>query len=168
MATKDKDKVKDRDQRGLVRNNGSQNVIPSWRSDIGPQMFEPWGRMFDQFFRGWPALGNGGNRRWRWGLEVQEKEAEIDIRAEVPGFEPDDFDVKVRGDQLILCACHKDENADNDRGYREWNEQEFYRIVPLPAEVDTSKVEAHYRNGVLDVKLPKVENGNAQKINVRG
>jgi HSP20 family protein len=159
MATKDKEKSKDT---GLVKSNGNRDMSPYRRGEI-----EPFNRMIDQFFRGWPTLWNGGiDRNWRWGLEVQEKEAEIDVRAEAPGFEPDDFDVKVRGDQLILSASHKAESE--DYGYREWSEQEFYRTVTLPADVDAGKVEAHYRNGVLDVKLPKAESSKAQKITVQG
>jgi HSP20 family protein len=131
-------------------------------------MREEFDRMFDQFFRGWPAPWEGAGRDWHWGLDVREDDGTVVVRAEAPGFEPGDFDLQVRGDQLTLRASHKAEGEEQERGYREWRQQELYRSVTLPAGVDADKVEANYRNGVLTVTLPKTEEGRGRRITVQG
>ena len=129
--------------------------------------WDPFDRLAEQFFGGWPAAMLGGPGR-HWGLDVQEGEGEMVVRAEAPGFEPGDFDVQVRGDQLVLRANHQMEREETDRGSYEWSRQEFYRTVPLPSATDPNKVEAKYRNGVLTVKLPKTEDTRGRRITVQG
>ncbi len=131
---------------------------------------EEFVRLFDRYARGWLGVPAGvWEAGWRgWGLDVWEDDNAVVVRAEAPGFEPSDFDLQVRGDQLILRAAHKAEAEDKDRGYREWRRQEFYRTVPLPAGVDPDKVKANYRHGVLMVTLPKTETGKPRRITVEG
>jgi len=119
-------------------------------------------RLFDQFSRGWLGVPAGG-----WGIDVREDDNNVIVRAEVPGFEPSDFDIQVRGDQLIMCACHKTEEK-QESGYRGWQRNEFYEALTLPSGVDADQVKAAYRQGVLTVTLPKVEDGKAKRITVQG
>jgi len=121
-------------------------------------------RLFDRFFVGWPAAG--GERADGWGMDVSQDEGEVTVRAEAPGFEPNDFDVQIRGDQLILRASHKDQSEQG--GYREWSRQEFYRTIPVPQGTEPDKVNAEYRNGVLTVKLPVPEQHRPRRIEVKG
>jgi HSP20 family protein len=125
-------------------------------------------RMFDQFFRGWPTVAERSGNDRRWGLNIHEVDNAVVVRAEAPGFEPDDFDLEVRGDQLILRAGHKAESEDKERGQREWRQQELYRSLFLPSGVAAEKAEAHYRNGVLTVKLPKTEESKGRRIPIQG
>jgi HSP20 family protein len=135
-------------------------------------MREELDRMFDQAFGGWPMPtipweGAGAWRDRHWGLDVQENDDNVVVRAEAPGFEPDEFDLQVRGDQLILRAAHKADAEDAERGYREWRRQELYRSVPLPSHIDAEHVQANYRNGVLTVMMPKTEGSKARHITVQ-
>jgi len=137
------------------------------------QLRQEFGRLFDQFFHGWPTVmwptaWESGGRDWRWGLDVEENDDRVIVRAEAPGFEPSDFDLKVRGDQLVMRAKHKAEAEDEERGTREWRHEEFFRSVALPAGVDPDKVEANYRNGVLTVTLPRTEEAKGRRITVNG
>lgn len=125
-------------------------------------------RLFDQMFRGWGGLAPNGGREGYWGMDVRETDDKVEVRAEAPGFEPGDFDVQVRGEQLVMCACHEAEAAQKEGGYREWSQREFYEAVPLPTGVDANKVEAHYRNGILSVTMPKTEETKARRITVQG
>jgi HSP20 family protein len=134
--------------------------------------FAPWGqlrsefdRMFEDFVKGLPATW-GGERPSGWGLDVQESADAVVIRADAPGFEPDDFDIEVRGENLVLCACQSEEKTKDEEGY-EWQKRELYRSVPLPAGVDPDKIDAQYRNGVLSIKLPKTEQMKSRKIQVK-
>jgi len=130
------------------------------------RMRDEFDRLFDQFIRGWSAPGVGRDRYW--GLDVRETDDRVEVRAEAPGFEAGDFDLQVRGGQLVLHAAHKGESGDEDRGYHEWHQQEYYQAVPMPAGVDANKVEAHYRNGVLSVTVPKTEDSKPRRISVQG
>jgi HSP20 family protein len=107
----------------------------------------------------------GEERAYSWGIDTQESDSEIVVRADAPGFEPDDFKIEIRGDNLELCACQSEEKTQDEGGYR-WQRREFYRSVPLPAGVDAEKVDARYRNGVLSIKLPKTEEAKKRKIQV--
>jgi HSP20 family protein len=136
----------------------------------------PWGRLrmdfdrlFDDFFQGLPAAWGGEGQPGmgtNWGLDVQERDDAIVVRADAPGFDADDFDIEIRGDQLELCACQSEEKTQDEEGYR-WQKREFYRSVPLPAGVDPEKIDAQYRNGVLSIKLPKTESSKSRKIQVK-
>lgn len=144
------------------------SMISNWSHEPFRRMREEFDRMFEQFFGNWPALTEGGGRQMHWGLDLQEDDGSIIVRAEAPGFEPGDFDVQVRGDQLIMRASHKAESQDKQKGYREWQQQEFYRTISLPFGTDSEKVEANYRNGVLTVTVAKSEESKGRHIAVKG
>jgi HSP20 family protein len=129
-------------------------------------------RLFDDLlhgWQGWPAW-NASSEEEEWGaareIDVRERDDAVVVRADAPGFEPDDFDVEIRGDNLVLCACQSDESKLEDGGVR-WSKREFYRSVPLPTEVEAGKIDAHYRNGVLTLTLPKTPRAKGRKIEVK-
>jgi HSP20 family protein len=154
--------------------NGSQRgamTRPEPRSMTGTG-FAPLGRLrsefdrlFDDFFQGWPSLGRASDEH-RWELDFQDQADAVVVHADAPGFEPGDFNLEIRGDNLILCACQSEEQSKEDSGYR-WERREFYRSIPLPAEINEDKVDAQYRNGVLTIKLPKREPAKTRKIEVK-
>jgi len=142
--------------------------MSQWGHEPLRRMREEFDKMVEQFFGAWPALGEMAGRPMNWGWDLQEDDNSMTVRAEAPGFEPSDFDVQVRGDQLILRASHKAEAEEKDSGCREWQQQEFYRSISLPQGTDHEKVQATYRNGILTVTLPKTEETKARHITVKG
>jgi HSP20 family protein len=149
-------------------------LAPVRRGSLAPYGWTPlhhfreeMDRMFDRFFPGWPAPGEG-SRRDGWGLDVKEEDGAVLVRAEAPGFEPSDFDLQVRGGELILRAARKSEAEEKERGYHEWSQREFYRSVALPQGIDAEKVDAEYHNGVLTVKIPMTEESRPRRIQVKG
>lgn len=129
---------------------------------------EDFDRMFNQFLANWPGMRGGFTMDRNWGLDVRENDNEVEIRAEAPGYEPADFDVNVRGGQLVLHAAHKAESKEDDDGYWEWSQREFHQAIPLPTGVEADKIAARYRNGVLTVTVPKTEDAKARRIAVQG
>jgi HSP20 family protein len=101
-----------------------------------------------------------------WELEVLEEPKVIVVRAEAPGFEVADFDVRVKGELLTIIAEHKEakeKGAKNDsRAYTR-----LERTITLPPTVEMEKVEALYRNGVLELRLPKLPEPEGKKIEVK-
>ncbi len=115
--------------------------------------------LFDRFFSNWPTLD--GN--WTgWGADFDETENEVKLSMDAPGFEPGDFDIQVSGDTLRVTAERK--AADDKRGF----ERRFQRSFTLPVALDAEKVEAKYRNGVLELTLPKSEQAKWKKVPVTG
>ena len=107
-----------------------------------------------------------------WGLvpaEVHDEDDRVVVRLEAPGLEPDDFDVEVQGDALLIRG-EKRLSREERRGEYFLTERtygRFERSVPLPTGVDEHGAKASYRRGVLTVTLPKRESATVQRIHVR-
>jgi HSP20 family protein len=128
---------------------------------------EEFKTLYDRFFTEWPMLFEPLVEPERfWNLEMKETEKEVLVRAEVPGFEPADLDVELRNNLLIVKAEKKHETAKKDKGF-EYAERRYERIVEVPAGIAPAKVEATYRNGVLEVHLPKTEEAKGLHIPVK-
>ncbi len=116
--------------------------------------------LFDRFFGTWPLPDAG----WAgWGLDLDETDSEVSVKVDAPGFEPGDFDIQVSGDTLRITAERKSQKGD-----KETYERRFERSITLPASVNAEKGEAKYRNGVLELTLPKTEQAKWKKIPVKG
>jgi HSP20 family protein len=94
---------------------------------------------------------------------VDETDTEVKVRLDAPGFEPGEFDVQVSGDTFRVTAERKAEKGDKG-GF----ERRFQRSFTLPTAVAADKVDAKYRNGVLELALPKAEQAKWKKIQVKG
>jgi HSP20 family protein len=123
-------------------------------------------RLFDDFVRGWPTLAAWPDEpTQRWGVAIEDEADKVIVRAEAPGFEPQDFDLHVNDNQLELCACQSEESSQN--GGRQWHKQELYRSIPLPTGIDPEHVDAQYHNGILTVTVPKTEQAKGYKVEVK-
>ena len=102
-------------------------------------------------------------------MNVTEDKDNYYVRAELPGFKADELDISVTGDTLSISGERKlpveDEKAQYHRREREAGR--FNRIVSVPAQVDTGKVEAHCSDGILTVILPKAEAAKPKQIAVK-
>jgi HSP20 family protein len=114
--------------------------------------------LVERLFGRWPVLFEDGSM----GLEVEETDEAMLVRAEVPGFEVGDFAIEVRGEMLRIAAERKTAVEGKPPTIERWMRRE----VTLPATVNVEKVEAKYHNGVLEVRLPKAEPTRTRKIEV--
>jgi HSP20 family protein len=124
-------------------------------------------RLFDSFF-GRPSQVGAMERVWAPAVDMYETKDELVVTAELPGLNEKDIHLSISGDVLTL------------KGERTWNQEvkqesyyrgerwfgKFERSVPLPMPVQADKVSASYRDGVLTVKLPKVEEIKAKEIKI--
>jgi len=103
-------------------------------------------------------------------VEVSEHCDNLEIRLEVPGMEPDGFDVYIQGDYLVVSGEKQVErDATQGRYYvMERAYGRFERAVPLPAQVDESKARARYKRGVLRITLPMRKHGGQGRVSVKG
>jgi HSP20 family protein len=152
-----------------------KNLIP-WKRQSDTELMEVdpknelaqfranFDRMLTNLWRGdWDDAWNSG-----WGCDVQDAENEIVIRAEAPGFEPEEIDVKLSAGRLVMQAEHKTEQATPGNGVGHFSSYgKFYRAMSVPAGIEADKIEASYKNGILEVHLPKGEEGKSKRIAVQ-
>lgn len=102
-------------------------------------------------------------------IVVSEDNDYLYVRAELPGVETDQLDLSVVNNQLILRGERKigEEGGKFNYHRREREEGIFRRIVALPSRVDTEKVEARTKNGILTIKLAKAEEVKPRPIQIK-
>lgn len=105
---------------------------------------------------------------WSPAVDIVETENDIVLRADLPGVDPKDVDIQVENGTLTLKGERKFESDVKEDDYRRVERVygSFLRSFVLPPTVDAEKVEAEYRNGVLELKPPKRPEAKPKQIKV--
>ncbi len=92
-------------------------------------------------------------------IDVIETDKEVIATAEMPGLEKQDIKINLTEDRLEISAETKHEEKKEEKGYvyRERRSGSYYRAISLPSPVDPDNSKASYKNGVLEIKMPKTE-----------
>jgi HSP20 family protein len=162
--------------RDLIPWGRSNNQAPAAYRDDDRSPFlslhREMNRVFDDFFRDFdmrvPMLAGGGfNNRWPR-LDVAETDKEITVTAELPGLEEKDVELLLEDGVLTLRGEKRAETEDKDRQLSERYYGRFERRISLDSEVQADKVTARFKNGVLNVTLPKDPNAQptARRIEI--
>jgi len=140
---------------------GSSSLATRPQRELSPfhTALDDW---FDRAFGRWPILMEESFLA-DYGLEVEETDEAVTVRTDAPGFEPADFNIEVKGEVLRIVA----ERKMPAEGKEPTAERSMRRAMTLPAAVVPEKVEAKYKNGVLELRLPKAEPIKATKIEVK-
>ena len=123
--------------------------------------------LFDGFFRSLDRPFNG-YKAWP-AIDVAEEEDAIIVRAEVPGCKADDIDISVHGNVLTISGEKKLSEEKKEKGYYHMESAygSFRREINLPTDVNQSKVDASYKDGVLSITLPKAEKAKSIKVKIK-
>ncbi len=107
-------------------------------------------------------------RPWAPAVDILETEDAITLKADVPDVEVNNLDIRVENNTLTLKGHRKFEKNENVKGWHriERSYGEFVRSFALPNTVDTEKVGADYKNGVLSISLPKKEAAKPRQVKV--
>jgi HSP20 family protein len=99
-------------------------------------------------------------------LNLAESGDAFTVRAEVPGFSAKELEVGVEPHRLTISGKREtsEEHTNKKTIYREQCSNQIYRAIDLPSEVDTSKVTATLKNGVLELSMPKA--AKAKKVQI--
>jgi HSP20 family protein len=126
-------------------------------------------RLWDSFFEGKPAKRGEEAGEWLPTLDVSETKNELVIRAEIPGIDPKDIDISLVNDILTVKGEKKQEKEEKDENYHliERSYGSFSRTIRLPKEVQSDKINASYKNGILKVALPKSEEAKKKEIKIK-
>jgi HSP20 family protein len=129
-------------------------------------------RLFDDFDGGfWPTaarkslFGKGFRADVSPAVDVVEKADKYEITAELPGFDEKDVEIKLINGGLTICGEKKDEKEEKKKDYyvSERRFGSFERYFGLPEGVDTNKIDATFKQGVLKLTLPKTAEAQKQE-----
>lgn len=126
-------------------------------------------RLFDRVFdwRRFDLTVRSG--QWTPAIDVSETDKEILVKAEIPGMEAKDIDISLDGRVLTLKGEKKTEQEEKEENYHRVERRygTFSRSFELPADVDTNKVNATYKDGVLKLNLTKTKAQTVKKIEIK-
>jgi HSP20 family protein len=108
------------------------------------------------------------NRPWSPAVDIFESEDALTLKADVPDVKIEDIDVRVENETLTVRGHRKFEKEQNTKGYHriERSYGEFVRSFAVPPTVNTEKVQADYKNGVLTITLPKKEAAKPRQVKI--
>ena len=146
------------------REHPEDSRVLSLRSEID--------RLFDTFIRepfstiDWPFTGG---ERWAPAIDIAETDDEVIVRSEMPGIDPEELDVSIAGNQLVISGEKQESVEDRDRDFQhtETRYGTFRRSVQLPEGIDADNVDARYSNGVLTLRLKKTGPAEATRVEVK-
>jgi HSP20 family protein len=126
-------------------------------------------RMFDDPFFSLGRLSDEDSLgMWNPAVDLYEKDDQFIIKAELPGVNKDDIKVDLKDRVLTLSGERTYENEVKEENYyrRERSYGKFQRAFTLPADVDSEKIKAEFKDGVLQIEVPKPEDRKAKQVTV--
>ena len=124
----------------------------------------------DDFFAPFRTLERGSLDEdvWMPAIDIRESEDELVVSADLPGLTKDDIEVTVEDNRLTVSGERKwDEETREDRYHRiERAYGKFSRTLTLPSAVNAERVEASFKDGILNVTIPKAEEAKRKQIAV--
>jgi HSP20 family protein len=140
------------------------------------ERWEPWREMealqrrMNRLFERWMPDGEKALAFGVPAAEMEETDGEIHLKLEVPGLEAKDLNIEVTADSVAISGERKSQTKTEEKGVTrsEFYYGKFERTIPLGAHIQTDKVQAEYKNGILNLTLPKTEEEKHKvvKINV--
>jgi len=179
---------------GITRRQQTSPTYGTGRGQLTPftmmrRMAEDMDRLFENFGLGrtgfglqpilgadfdrgvWPGISNLEQAAWTPQVETFRRGDKFIIRADLPGLNKDDVKVEIDDGVLAISGERREEHEeDRDDYYRsERTYGQFYRALPLPDGIDENKVDASFKDGVLEVTIPapKQEERKAKSIKVK-
>jgi len=141
--------------------------VESWFQEMFPRMMRPGSWEWPE----WPSLGHiprpfeGKVPR----VDVIDRDGEVLVKAELPGVNKDNLEITTSDNTVTIKGTsryeHKEEKGDYHRS--EISHGVFARTVTLPAVVDSGKAEARFKDGLLELTLPKRPDKQGHKIEVK-
>ena len=125
-------------------------------------------RMFEDVARIGPVPSEMTASAWGVPVDIYETRDEIVVRAEAPGIDPKDVRVSLTGDQLQISGLRQREAKTEGRNYVRVERRygSFTRSFVLNVPVVSDQIKASYRDGILEVHLPKAEEVKPKEINI--
>jgi HSP20 family protein len=129
---------------------------------------EPFSREVDRLFDAFLGQADRAGRRWVPPMDLVEAEDHFVLRADLPGLTEEDVKIEVQEGTLTISGERKAEHEEREHGwYRiERSFGAFNRSLTLPEHVNTDAIAAEFKDGVLEVRIPKPEERKPQRIEI--
>jgi len=101
-------------------------------------------------------------------IDVLDRDDEIVVKAELPGVEKKDLDISLTHNSVTIkgSTSHEEKEEKGDYYRCEISKGSYMRTVPLPHEVDDAKAKAKFKDGMLEITMPKVKKSHRRSIKV--
>lgn len=135
------------------------DLLPFKRRNEMSNVFSEMDDLIKKMWYGYPFhnLQEGVDLTWSPRLDVSETDKAIEVKADLPGMEKKDINISLDGDLLTIKGEKKEEKETKDKHFHtiERRSGSFYRALRLPVAVESDKVEAVFKDGVLNLSIPK-------------
>jgi HSP20 family protein len=124
-------------------------------------------RMFDEMFTGRPTAESEAG--WVPRADVHENDNAFVVQLDLPGVEKDNVKVKFEDDTLVVSGERKHESSVDEKNFHRVERAygSFTRSISIPKDVDSEKISASFKNGVLEITLPKADEVKAKEIEIK-
>ncbi len=142
--------------------------------------YDPWRDVLslrdeiDRLFEDFLPVRSGERRDyyaevWAPAVDIYETKDDVIVKAELPGMKKDDIKINIVDNSLVIEGEKKQEKEVKEENYYRVERRygAFRRVIDIPVPVKTDEVEAVYKDGVLEVKLPKKEEVKPKEIEVK-
>ena len=171
LTTQEDDKNRSTQQRKQQPQVGSTQTALSQRQQSMPGLITSpfsfmrrFGEGMEQLFADFGVGGlmpRGFNELAAWApqIEMFERDNQLVIRADLPGLKKDDVQIELRDDSVVIQGERQEERKEEREGFysTERTYGRFYREIPLPEGADTDEATATFRDGVLEITIPRGE-----------
>lgn len=133
--------------------------------------YQPFDELFNELTKGFfvRPLTLPAETELKMKLEVKEGDKAYTVRAEIPGVKKEDIQIDVSGGQVSISAEVKKEKEEK-QGERLLHSERYYgmlsRSFTLPADVDSQSAKAEYKDGVLELTLPKKVTAQSKRLTI--
>jgi len=150
---------------------GTEKKMPVRQTEKDPflALQQDMNSLFDEFtgrfnLAPFSDFGNFGTT-FQPRLNVSEGDKDIKVSAELPGLTEQDIEITLSGDRLTISGEKKVEKEDKRDNYyrKECSYGSFQRVIALPCEIEENKIDAVFKNGVLNISLPKTAQACQEK-----
>ena len=124
-----------------------------------------WNSLLDTFFND-PVLGGSKADRFMPSVDIVENKEAFEVHVAVPGMKKEDFHIEIEDRNLIISGERKWKDEQKEKNFHRLETQfgSFRRSFTLPQNVNTEKIAAAYRDGILEIVIPKDEQKELKSV----
>ena len=129
---------------------------------------ESFRRQMDRLFNDVANYNTATEQPWQPAVELHDSGENLLLKAQLPGLNADDLDISASRDAVTISGEYRqEESPDNQKAYHsEFRYGKFSRTIGLPVAIKQDQVEADYTNGILTLRLPKVEDAVNRQVKI--
>lgn len=137
---------------------------PKKRNELYPMM-----SAFDKFFNSFWEDEQADENVRMMAVDLIEQENKYLVKADLPGFDKEDINISIDKNNLVIEANHSEKKEEKDESYYrcERYSGNYRRTITLTEKCEADKIKANFKNGVLDIEIPKSEPEPVKKIDIK-